>query len=74
MNPLVIQPGHHVRVQITKRTGNILLIGPAGASCEQLDVKLDVAVHQIKGQKVLRVPIPSTRGWKRVSKWAARTF
>jgi hypothetical protein len=73
VNPLVISPGHYVRVQITKRTGNILLIGPAGASCEQLDVKLDVALHQIKGQKVLRVPIPwSGTSWSQHARVEAR--
>ena len=74
VNPVVISPGHYVRIQIVKRTGNILLIGPAGARCQQMDVKLDAALHQIKGQKVLRVSIPwSGTSWSQHARVEART-
>jgi len=74
VNPHAISPGHHVRVEITKRTGNVLLIGQSGARCEQVDVKLDADTHQVKGQGVLRVLIPwSGTSWNQHARVQART-
>lgn len=73
VNPLAISPGHYVRIRITKRTGNILLIGPDGARCDELDVRLDAAQHQLKGQHVLRVLIPwSGTSWNQHARVEAR--
>jgi hypothetical protein len=74
VNPLVVSPGHYVRIQITKRTGNVLLIGPSGARCEQVDVKLDADQHQVMRQNVLRVLIPwSGTSWNQHARVEART-
>jgi hypothetical protein len=74
LNPHVISPGHHVRVEITKRTGNVLLIGQSGAPCEQVDVKLDADIHEVEGQEVLRVLIPwSGTSWNQHARVQART-
>ena len=74
VNPQVVSPGHHVRVEITKRTGNVLLIEQSGARCEQVDVKLDADLHQVKGQDVLRVLIPwSGTSWNQHARVQART-
>jgi len=73
VNPLVVAPGHHVRIEIIKRTGNILLIAPSGARCEQVDVKLDANLHQVKQQDVLRVLIPwSGTSWNQHARVQAR--
>jgi len=56
-----------------RKTGNILLIGPDGARSEELDVKLDAAQHQLKGQNVLRVLIPwSGTSWNQHARVEAR--
>jgi hypothetical protein len=60
INPAVVSAGHYVRVQITKRTGNVSLIAPEGAQTEQVDVKLSTVPHQVRGQNVFRVLIPWT--------------
>ena len=58
VNPIAIPAGHYVRIEITKRTGDVLLIDSKGARCDKVSVKLDSAQHQVKGQKVLRVLVP----------------
>ncbi len=73
VNPHVISPGHHVRVEVTKRTGNVLLIDSTGAQCEQVDVKLDADLHKVKGQDVIRVLIPwSGTSWNQHARVQAR--
>jgi len=74
VNPLAIPAGHYVRIQILRRIGNILLIDQTGTRSEQMDVKLDVAVHQVRGQRVIRVPIPwSGTSWNQHARVEART-
>ena len=60
INPGVVSAGHHVRVQITRRTGDVSLIAPDGTRSEQIDIKLGAVQHQVKAQNVFRVLIPWT--------------
>lgn len=73
VNPRVISLGHHVRIEITKRTGSVLLIGESGARCEQVDIKLNPDLHEVSGQNVFRVPIPwSGTSWNQRARVQAR--
>jgi hypothetical protein len=73
LNPLVIPSGRSVHVEITKRTGNILLIGPDGTRSEHVDVRLETAKHQVEGQNVLRILIPwSGTSWNQHARVEAR--
>ena len=58
VNPLAISAGHYLRVKLVKRTGGVKLLAPAGPETDQFEVKLDVNVHGVKGQKILKVLIP----------------
>jgi len=59
VNPVAVPSGHHVRIQITKRTGDIALILPEGSQrLQQVDIKLDKRIHAVRGQELLRVLIP----------------
>ncbi|MBU0677080.1 MAG: hypothetical protein KJ626_03110 [Verrucomicrobia bacterium] len=58
VNPKAISLGHHVQLAITKKTGDVRLIDPAGERCDELNVKLNATEHQVKGQQVLRVLVP----------------
>ncbi len=64
VNPAVVPAGHYIRIHITKRTGAIMLIGSDGNQYEAVDVKLDSALHRVKGQDVFRILIPwRGTGW-----------
>ena len=58
VNPAAVSAGHYIRVEIARHTGDVLLIDANGTRCDQVNVKLDLVQHQVKGQKVLRVLIP----------------
>ncbi|MBE3040085.1 MAG: hypothetical protein IMZ62_14905 [Chloroflexi bacterium] len=58
VNPNAISAGHHVRLAITKRTGEVEMVDSAGAGVQQLQVKLSRGEHGVKGQEVFRVHVP----------------
>lgn len=58
VNPAVISQGHYVRFRMTRRTGAVELIDETGAGTEQLDVKLNSAQHEVRGQNIFRVRLP----------------
>ncbi len=58
VNPAAISEGHYVRFRITRRTGAVELVDDAGTGVDQIDVKLSVALHGVRGQNVFRVRVP----------------
>ena len=58
VNPKAISLGHHIRLAITKKTGDVRLIDAAGTRCDELDITINATEHQVKGQQVLRVLVP----------------
>ncbi len=58
VNPRVISPGHSVRFTIIKRTGAVAFVAASGGDVDHVEVRLDRERHQVRGQEVLRVPIP----------------
>jgi len=58
VNPKAIPAGHHVRFTIERQAGHISLVDPSGQKSDQLDIKLDASIHQVKGQNVFRILVP----------------
>ncbi len=67
VNPEVISAGHYLRIQITEPVGRIGLLDDQGKRVDRVDVKLNKAKHQVKGQHVFRLLVP----WKGTS-WNQR--